>query len=45
MNILQKLNPKTLKAILDRVADGVYLVSPERTILFWSRRSGRNHGF
>ncbi|MGB9833473.1 MAG: PAS domain S-box protein [bacterium] len=45
MNILQRLNPTTLRAILDRVADGVYLVSPDRTILFWSRGAEEITGF
>ncbi|MCR4433967.1 MAG: diguanylate cyclase [Caldiserica bacterium] len=45
MNILQRLNPTTLRAILDRVADGVYLVSPDRTIIFWSRGAEEIAGF
>ncbi|MDI6868094.1 MAG: PAS domain-containing protein [Coprothermobacterota bacterium] len=45
MNVLQRLNLTTLRAILDRVADGVYLVSPDRTILFWSRGAEEITGF
>lgn len=39
------MNPELYKHILDNLADGVYCVDPDRTIIYWNRGAERISGF